>query len=138
MKTSIQTIRALALLALLALFTIFLTVASYAQGVDTNSVPISPEVATATAGILGGVLAALAGKYGVVLTIVAWIGVLRTVFKPIMLVVEQIVAATPSKADDEAIAKFERGPVYRWLVWGLDWLASIKLTPAAGTNPLAK
>jgi hypothetical protein len=127
----------LALLSLLALITIFLTMASYAQDA-TNSVPISPETATAAAGILGGVLAALAGKYGVVLTVVAWIGVLRTVFKPIMLVVEQIVAATPGKADDAAIAKFESGPVYRWLVWGLDWLASIKLTPTAGTNPLTK
>lgn len=124
----------------IASFMLFITILAIAfavQAQDTNAIPTSGNAAVdASASIVAGVVSALTGKYGWLLTVLAWIGVLRAAMKPIMLVVEAIVKATPGTNDDEAIAKFESGPIYKWLVWGLDWIASIKVTN--NTNPLTK
>ena len=111
----------------------FLLLTAYALFAQTTNTAPNPA-ADAAAGIASGVIAALTAKYGWLLAVVSWIGVLRAVFKPLMLLVEATVKATPGLADDEAIAKFESGPIYKWLVWGLDWLASVKVTK--NTNPL--
>lgn len=118
--------------------TLTLALAVSAQDLNTNGVPTSGNATVdAGASLAAGVLAALTGKYGWLLTVIAWIGVLRAAVKPLMVFIEAVVKATPGTADDEAIARFEAGPIYRWLVFGLDWIASIKL-PGRNTNPLVK
>jgi hypothetical protein len=116
-------------LTILALFALFALPALAQDAAATSSV--QDAVSTFIAG--------LAAKYPVLVTIMFWIGVLKFSFKPIMTVIEGIVAATPSATDDAKLKAFESGTVYRWLVWGLDWFTGIK-TPSAlkagTTNPL--
>lgn len=69
----------------------------------------------------------LAAKYPIILTIVSVIGVLRVIFKPLMMIIETIVAATPSKKDDEKFNKFKSSSTYAFIVKFLDFFASIKL-----------
>jgi hypothetical protein len=57
----------------------------------------------------------------------AAMGVFRAVFKPIMLLLEKYVEATPSKSDDEKLEKLKANKHYKALVVVVDYLMSIKL-----------
>ena len=69
----------------------------------------------------------LLGKYGWLTTVILVIGSLRILFKPVMLAIENYVKQTPSASDDERLAKFEAGPIYKVVAFILDLGASIKL-----------
>jgi hypothetical protein len=69
----------------------------------------------------------LLGKYGWLTTVILVIGTLRLLFKPVMLTLENYVKQTASPNDDERLAKFEAGPVYKVISFALDLGASIKL-----------
>ena len=69
---------------------------------------------------------AYGGQYGFVVQAVTWIGTARLVFKPIMAAIESIVAQTPSKDDDKKLEEVKASQWYYWLVFTLDWFASIK------------
>jgi len=102
--------------------------AAFAQDAAT-----SPSPSTADA-----ILAPLLGKYsGVAATVLMIVGILRLIVKPVITIVEVVVSATPSKSDDEAFAKIQQGPVMKWVLYALDWLASIK-APNTNTNPITK
>lgn len=79
------------------------------------------------------VIVQLITKYPVVAAIFVAIGVFRTIFKPIMTVVDLFVASTPSKKDDAVVAGFKSGKIYKALVWFVDYTTSIKL-PVAKTD----
>ena len=55
------------------------------------------------------------------------IGVLRAVFKPIQLVVDKYVEATPDKDDDGKWEKIKDSKAYKFIAWLLDYSASIKI-----------
>jgi hypothetical protein len=57
----------------------------------------------------------------------AVIGLFRVVFKPIMSVWEAWVGYTPQKSDNEVLNKFKKGPIYKALIWLVDYSTSIKL-----------
>ncbi len=139
MKTKHLKLMCFTFLLAAVMFQLF-TVCVFAQDVTNGApVPILPGAgADAAAGAFTALIGALTAKYGVILTVIAWIGILRAVFKPLMSFVESVVKATPGKADDAAIAHFETGPVYKWLIWSLDWLASIKPPAGPTTNPMLK
>ena len=80
--------------------------------------------------VLGPVLGALAGKYGVVVQILSLVGTLRLVMKPIVTAAQAITAATPTTKDDAVVAEVVASKWYKGLSFVLDYLASIKL-PAA-------
>lgn len=69
----------------------------------------------------------LIAQYPVVSSILVVVGALRLVFKPVMTAIQAIVAVTPSKKDDEVLAKAEASSIYKAIVWVIDYLASIKL-----------
>jgi hypothetical protein len=54
------------------------------------------------------------------------VGVIRIVVKPLMALIKSVVEATPSKADDELVAKVEQNAIYKGFVFVIDWLFSIK------------
>ena len=54
-------------------------------------------------------------------------GALRLILKPVMVYIEQYVATTPDKADDEKVAKIKASKVYKVLCFVLDYTASVKL-----------
>src|SRR5205814_2759778 len=88
----------------------------------------SPPVSVADAASpLQPLLDGLLGKYGWLTTVILVIGSLRILFKPVMLAIENYVKQTPSATDDDRLAKFEAGPIYKIIAFVLDLGASIKL-----------
>jgi hypothetical protein len=57
----------------------------------------------------------------------ASIGLARLIFKPIMIGVEAYVSQSPSKSDDEKLAKVKANKFYKAFAFILDYAASIKL-----------
>lgn len=66
------------------------------------------------------------GQYGWLAAFVSWVGTARLVFKPIMTAIESIIAATPSKNDDKSLEEVKASQWYYWLIFLLDYFASIK------------
>jgi len=60
------------------------------------------------------------------------IGGFRAVFKPIMSAWAAYVEWTESKDDDLKFQEFKEGRLYRFIVWLLDFTASIKVKKNAG------
>ena len=89
--------------------------------------PAPAAAAAQTAGALSPLVEGLLGKFGWLTQVVLVMGSLRLVFKPIMVAWHNYVAGTASAADDAALEKFERGPIYKTVSFVLDWGASIKL-----------
>lgn len=76
---------------------------------------------------LSTVIVELMSKYPVAASVLAVIGVLRVINKPIFAIAHAIVEATPSKSDDDALAAVEASAFYKGLVFVLDWFASVKV-----------
>ena len=55
------------------------------------------------------------------------VGGLRVIFKPMMAFLEAITVYTPSKKDDVLYKELKEGNVYKWFVFLVDYIASIKL-----------
>jgi hypothetical protein len=54
-------------------------------------------------------------------------GVFRSIFKPLMTLIEKYVEATPGNADNEWLMKMKASKIYAGLVWFIDYSMSIKL-----------
>lgn len=76
---------------------------------------------------LAPLMGTLAGKYGIVVTIIAWLGTIRLFIKPVMTIAEVYAASTSSLKDDEILAKVKTSKYYTWVLFGIDWLLSLKL-----------
>lgn len=72
-------------------------------------------------------LVEFAQGYPIAMAILVLMGVFRAIFKPIMMVAEKYVAATPSKSDNEKLQKFKESSIYKALGLASDYLMSIKL-----------
>jgi hypothetical protein len=70
---------------------------------------------------------ALVAKYPQAIMVFTAVGVLRAIFKPIMVVLENYVKATPSADDDVWLEKLKVSKPYKVVAWLLDYTASIKL-----------
>jgi len=73
------------------------------------------------------VLIDLVTKFPVLASIVAVIGILRIVVKPVMSAARSIVDATPSQKDNEFLDKLEGHKIYKAFIYVVDWFSSIKL-----------
>lgn len=69
----------------------------------------------------------LAQKFPVVLGVLAGIGVLRAINKPLFAAFKGIASATPTQKDDKIIEDIERSALYKFICFCLDWFASVKL-----------
>lgn len=67
------------------------------------------------------------GNGGWLLTIVAFIGSFRLIFKPIVSGIRVIVDATPTQTDNEFLDKVLSSKWYGLFQYLLDWFISIKL-----------
>lgn len=63
-------------------------------------------------------------QYAVVMTVIM---VLRTIFKPLMAIMESGVQASGSQKAKDVLAQVEASKVYKGLAFVLDYFASIKL-----------
>ena len=59
-------------------------------------------------------------------TILATVGMLRIINKPLFALLRTYVAQTQSKKDDQMLEKVERSKYYKIFLFALDWLGSIK------------
>lgn len=118
------------LLFLAFLFLLALPMLCFGQDTNTVAAPAIP---------LDGVLQSLLGKFaGVASVVFIVVGVLRVTIKPLLTIVEAVVKATPTKSDDEYFVKVQTGPVMKWVLYALDWVASVKMPGATTANPLVK
>src|SRR5947207_5068037 len=85
-----------------------LLLSTIASAADT-----APVSAADAASPLQPLLDGLLGKYGWLTTVILVVGSLRLLFKPVMLAIENYVKQTPSATDDDRLAKFEAGPIYK-------------------------
>lgn len=69
----------------------------------------------------------LIGQFPVLGSVIFAMGLLRLVFKPLMTIIQNVVAQTESKKDDEVLAKVEGNVFFKALAWLVDFLGSIKL-----------
>ena len=69
----------------------------------------------------------LLGGNGILLQVVAIVGSLRLILKPVMTAFQAYVLSTPSTKDDELYNKVESSKIYKWVVYALDYIASIKV-----------
>jgi hypothetical protein len=117
---------------------LFMAIGSvYAQPLDTSPVATTAPAIDPSAAVsfLTPLLQGLAGKYGWLPTVILAIGSLRVLCKPIMTVIENVVANDPVKA--QKLANFEHGPIFKWVAFALDMGASIKLPVIKAAAPTA-
>jgi hypothetical protein len=77
-------------------------------------------------GVLKPLIEALGGKFGIILQIVGWIGMLRILIKPLQGFILAIVQVIPGTKDDEAVNGFFASKGWKMFIYALDWFASVK------------
>jgi hypothetical protein len=70
---------------------------------------------------------AYSGKYGVIVQVIAVIGSLRAIMKPIVSAISSYVKSTPKLTDDAKLEKIMNNKVVKFILFLLDWIASIKM-----------
>lgn len=63
--------------------------------------------------------------WGTVMTVM---GFSRIIFKPVFTIVQAVVDATPTDADNKALDDFKASKSYSFIVWLLDYFASVKIS----------
>ena len=81
----------------------------------------------AAAGFLTPLVYALTAKYGVVVTILVYVGMARLFIKPSLALLEAYTKITPSKTDDMWSANIKASKAYKVIIFTLDWIVSLKL-----------
>ncbi len=78
-------------------------------------------------------------QYPALVMFLTIVGVLRSVFKPLMSLAEAFVAAVPNPNAKAELETFEKSKIYAAIVWVVDFLASVKLpqqkAPVAAPQP---
>lgn len=73
------------------------------------------------------IILGLIAQYPKAAAVLAVMGLLRAIFKPIMAAVESYIADSASTKDDAKLAKLKAHKAYKAFAWLLDYTASIKL-----------
>lgn len=81
--------------------------------------------------LLISILTVAITKFPILSSVFMVMGVMRAAFKPLMSLIETVVAATPTKADDEVLTEVKASKVYTSIVWLVDYFASVKIPVAA-------
>lgn len=76
---------------------------------------------------LSPVFQGLMGQFGWLFQIITVLGTFRLVFKPLMTFLAAIAASNAIPAETKAYNAFMASPVYKWLSFALDYVASLKL-----------
>ena len=132
MKTTLSILFAAAVCLLVAMAITGCTPA-HAQDVpvaaSTNTVPDAgvPQVSAGTTDAIANFIAPLVAKYPWLAMIITVLGGARLLIKPLFTFLHSVVMVTPTTKDDEFLAKTESSKAYKWAVWVLDYVFSIKL-----------
>lgn len=85
------------------------------------------EAISSVWGVLAPIIIGFGESYPIIFTIVFFMGAIRLFMKPIMGAIEIYTAKTPTKSDDEFVAKIKNNIIYKIVSYVLDWAASIKI-----------
>lgn len=72
-------------------------------------------------------ISGLSIKYPIIVSAFAIMGLLRTIFKPLMTFISAYVLATESKKDDAKLEKLVGSKIYKAIVWLVDFFSSYKM-----------
>lgn len=72
----------------------------------------------------------LSVKYPAIFAAFTIMGIMRSVFKPLMVLLDTYVLSTPSESDDKKLAEFKEGKVFKVIKFLVDYVFSIKITKA--------
>lgn len=72
-------------------------------------------------------LVQFANQYPALASVFMVIGVLRAINKPLFVFLRSVADATPSEKDNQLLDQVERSAVYGYLVFFLDYFASVKI-----------
>jgi hypothetical protein len=120
-----KSIRFVALLfaAALLFFAVGAVIGSEAPAVEpVASASAAPEV-------VGAIEKAVHSAPEWVLLILAIVGALRIVVKPLVAAAHYVADQTASQADNQFVDRVERSRAFRAFVFVLDWITSIKIRP---------
>lgn len=106
---------------------LFLSLAFTAIAFADDAAGSGSSVLDQAAAFLQPYLLLLVQKFPVALSVVAVMGVLRTVFKPLMTFLQALADATPTPVDNQLLASAEASKPYKVLAFILDYLASLKI-----------
>lgn len=73
------------------------------------------------------ILANLVATHPKLMILITVVGTARLVFKPIISGIDAVVAATPTKADDEVVEKAKSSKVFKVIAAVMNYLLSLKL-----------
>jgi hypothetical protein len=88
---------------------------------------LSSAPATTAPDAIANFLTPLVVKFPWIASIVSVLGIARLILKPLFTFLHTVVQATPSLKDDELLLKTEESKAFKWVVFGLDYVFSIKL-----------
>ena len=77
--------------------------------------------------MLMSIISWIVNRYPVAVTILAFLGMLRMMIKPIMTAIGEIVLITPTDKDDKLLEKVKQSKVFKALLYILDWTTSLKI-----------
>lgn len=80
---------------------------------------------------LQGLLASALANFPGIVEVLAIVGVLRVINKPLLALLHAYTGATSSTADDALLNNMEQSKIYTGFLFVLDWLGSIKVQPKA-------
>jgi hypothetical protein len=60
-------------------------------------------------------------------TLIAVVGFLRLIFKPLFSFLDVLAAATATPKDDEVLGKVKSSVFFKWFSYAVDYLGSIKI-----------
>lgn len=118
--------------ALVVCFTLALAAFAAEPSADAPALPSPASVTQSGADSFVGNLVA---KFPWTATVLLVIGALRALCKPLFTFLHEVVKVTPSTKDDELLAKVEASQVLKWIVWALDYVASVKLLHPLAAPP---
>lgn len=72
-------------------------------------------------------LQGLMDAYPGLVKVLALMGTLRLFLKPLFSALNAYILASPSKKDDEVLNNVTGNKVWKWALYALDWLTSVKV-----------
>lgn len=79
--------------------------------------------------LINPIVIEFASEHPTLATMIVLMGSMRMFAKPVVSAIRQIIVLTPSKADDVWLDKMEKKGWVKVLLYVLDWVSSIKITP---------
>lgn len=86
-----------------------------------------PHISQGVTDAIASFLTPLVAKYTWLATIISVLGIARLILKPLFTFLHTVVQTTPTTKDDDLLTRTENSTAFKWVVFILDYVFSIKL-----------